>query len=136
MPTFKHDASKRLLYDQNSDQLLPPAVKEDRANWRSRNIFYVPGEPVGWLITANLILTAPSALALLFWFELPLVFTCTFTSMLTGGFIFGTCRIENSTTRRFLWGLLITGILAAGIQYHHPLTNTLAGNTVEQTNDN
>ena len=115
------DRAERFHDDKQLDQYALPALNSDRAQRQKLDIFYIPGQPFGWLVVGSLLLYAPNLLAIIFWLEfIPMTVLAPF-SILTTGFVgLGIInQTPNVIARKLMIFGLILGISTTTVQYHH-----------------
>lgn len=115
------DRAERYHDDKQLDQYALPALNSDRAERQKLDIFYIPGQPFGWLVVGSLVLHIPNLVALIFWLEfLPLVVAMAFTGLGSGLILLGVLsQAPSKLARKLLVIGLMLGVASAGFQYHH-----------------
>lgn len=118
------DRAERYHDDKQLDQYALPALNRDRAERQKRDLFYVPGQPLGWVVVGGLILFAPNLLALIFWLEfIPTTVLVAFSALLSG--LTGIGVMTQVPAKRLVILGLILGLTSTSVQYHHEPLSTI-----------
>lgn len=118
------DRAERYHDDKQLDQYTLPALNSDRAERNKKDLFYVPGQPLGWVVVGGLILYTPNLLALIFWLEFIPISVLILFSVLLGG-LAGVGTWVNVPAKKLVILGLILGLVSTGVQYHHEPLSTI-----------
>ena len=112
------DRAERYHDDKQLDQYALPALNDDRAERQKRDLFYVPGQPYGWLVVGMLLLNVPNVLALIFWLEFIPNTVLFFSALISSGLVGGGIVNQVPAKRLAILGLIF-GVGVTVAQYHH-----------------